>query len=111
MIRKLIIIILIFGAGQLFAQAPKFSNEFMSIGVGARALGMSNSHVTTVDDVTAGYWNPAGLIKIKKDFQVGLMHAEYFAGIAKYDYGAFAAKIDDKSAFGFSIIRFGKSVV
>lgn len=107
MIRKLIIIILIFGAGQLFAQAPKFSNEFMSIGVGARALGMSNSHVTTVDDVTAGYWNPAGLIKIKKDFQVGLMHAEYFAGIAKYDYGAFAAKIDDKSAFGFSIIRFG----
>jgi len=87
--------------------APKFSNEFLSIGVGARALGMSNSHVSSVNDVTAGYWNPAGLTKINQDFQVDLMHAEYFAGIAKYDYGAFAAKIDSISTFGFSLIRFG----
>lgn len=35
------------------------------------------------------------------------MHAEYFAGIAKYDYGGFAANIDSASAFGFSIVRFG----
>jgi hypothetical protein len=88
-------------------EARKYSNEFLAIGVGARALGMSNAYVTTVNDVTSGYWNPAGLTQIKKDFQVGLMHAEYFAGIAKYDYGAFAAKIDSASAFGFSVVRFG----
>jgi hypothetical protein len=34
------------------------------------------------------------------------MHAEYFAGIAKYDYGAFTSKIDKGGALGFSIIRF-----
>jgi hypothetical protein len=35
------------------------------------------------------------------------MHAEYFEGIAKYDYAAFAMPLDDKSALGISIIRFG----
>ena len=39
----------------------KYSNEFLSIGVGARAQGMGNAFIASVDDVTAGYWNPAGL--------------------------------------------------
>lgn len=92
----------------VFSQlARKYSNEFLSIGVGARALGMSNSIAGSVDDVTAGYWNPAGLTSVKPDMQVGLMHAEYFAGIAKYDYGALAKKIDSNSVFAISIIRFG----
>jgi hypothetical protein len=105
---RIVAILLILVCGELFSQsAPKFSNEFLSIGVGARALGMSNAYVTSVNDVTSGYWNPAGLTQMSKDFQVSLMHAEYFAGIAKYDYGAFAANIDSSSAFAFSVIRFG----
>jgi len=91
-----------------FSQAPKYSNEFMNIGVGARALGMSNSYITSVNDVTAGYWNPAGLLGIgQRKSQIALMHSEYFAGIAKYDYGAFATRLDSTSALGISIIRFG----
>jgi hypothetical protein len=90
-----------------FAQAPKYSNEFLSIGVGARALGMANSYITTVDDVTAGYWNPAGLANIGNQHQISLMHSEYFAGIAKYDYGAFATRLDSSSVLGVSLIRFG----
>lgn len=107
--KKVLFLIFFLNTLTVFTQtsAPKFSNEFLSIGVGARALGMSNAYVTTVNDVTSGYWNPAGLTQIKKDFQVSLMHAEYFAGIAKYDYGAFAARIDTSSTFAFSIIRFG----
>lgn len=106
--KNILVIVFILTGLNLFSQsAPKFSNEFLSIGVGARALGMSNAYVTTVNDVTSGYWNPAGLTQITRDFQVSLMHAEYFAGIAKYDYGAFAANIDSASAFGVSIIRFG----
>jgi len=85
----------------------KYSNEFLKIGVGARALGMSNAFVATADDVTAGYWNPAGLANMKSDFQFSLMHSEYFAGIAAYDYAAFATKIDSASTIGFSFIRFG----
>lgn len=90
----------------VFSQAPKYSNEFLAIGVGARSLGMSNASVAGVNDVTSGYWNPAGLMGIQSNLQVGLMHAEYFASIAKYDYGAVGGKIDSVSAFGFSVIRF-----
>lgn len=86
---------------------PKYSNEFLSIGVGARALAMSNAYLATCDDVTGGYWNPASLLSVKSDMQVGLMHASYFANIAKYDYGGIVKKIDAQSAAGLSIIRFG----
>lgn len=86
---------------------PKYSNEFLSIGVSASALGKSNSVVAGVNDVTAGYWNPAGLTDIKDWLQIGAMHAEYFAGIAKYDYIGIGKKLDDKSAAGFTFIRFG----
>ena len=92
------------GQGDL---APKYSNEFLSIGVGAAALGQSNSVVAGVNDVTAGYWNPAGLTGVTDFMQIGAMHAEYFAGIANYDYIGIAKPIDDMSTAGFSFIRLG----
>lgn len=87
--------------------APKYSNEFLSIGVGAEALGMSNAVVAGVDDVTAGYWNPAGLVYLDNKMEASFMHSEYFAGIAKYDYLGWAMKIDSQSTLGISAIRFG----
>jgi hypothetical protein len=84
----------------------KYSNEFLNIGVDAAALGMSNAVVAHTGDVNSGYWNPAGLIKLE-DKQFALMHANYFANIAQYNYAGFAMPIDDRSAIGASIIRFG----
>jgi hypothetical protein len=78
----------------------------MNIGVDAAALGMSNAVTASSNDVNSGYWNPAGLIGLE-DKQVSLMHASYFANIAQYDYAAFATPIDDRSAWGISMIRFG----
>jgi len=60
-----------------------------------------------VNDVTSGYWNPAGLLGVKGDLQVGVMHSEYFAGIAKYDYIGLAKPIDSMSTIGFTFVRFG----
>lgn len=85
----------------------KYSNEFLNIGVGARALGMGNTNVVSAEGVDAGYWNPAGLLQQKNDIEVGLMHAEYFAGIAKYDYIGVSKRIDSNSVAGISVLRFG----
>jgi hypothetical protein len=87
--------------------APKYSNEFLSLGVGAEAFGMGNAVVAGTDNVNSIYWNPAGLTNCNKWLEVSFMHSEYFAGIAKYDFLGFSHAIDEKSAFGFAAIRFG----
>jgi hypothetical protein len=78
----------------------------MNIGVDAAALGMANAMTASTSDVNSGYWNPAGLVHLE-DHQLSLMHANYFANIAQYDYIAYANTIDDDSAWGISLIRFG----
>ena len=65
------------------AQFRKYSNEFLNIGAGARGLGMGSAQVASVQDGTAGYWNPAGLVNVQDNIQVNLMHSEYFDGIGK----------------------------
>lgn len=85
----------------------KYSNEFLKIGVGARASAMGNAMVAGVDDVTSGYWNPAGLNEAPDSPELALMHSEYFAGIAKYDYIGFTMPIGGDRRFGASIIRLG----
>ncbi len=105
--KKLIVFSVLLISSFSFGQAVRnYSNEFLNIGVDAAALGMSKSVVATSSNVNSTYWNPAGLVHIK-DYEGSLMHASYFAGIANYDFAAFAMPIDGKSALGFSIIRFG----
>ncbi len=89
------------------AQALKYSNEFLAIGVGGRAMGMGGSVIASTDDVTASYWNPAGLLGIEDEIQIAAMHNEQFAGITKHDYGAIAFRLNDKSKVALSMIRLG----
>lgn len=105
--RRILIPVLILFTHIAYSQTAKYSNEFLSIGVGARSLSMSNAMVANTNDVTSGYWNPAGLTSLQTDFDAGLMHAEYFAGIAKYDYLGGAMQLDTNSYLGATIIRFG----
>jgi hypothetical protein len=89
------------------AQFRKYSNEFLNIGAGARGLAMGGSQVASAKDGTAGYWNPAGLADVRDNPVLHLMHAEYFAGIGKYDYAAVALPTGDgKRTLGFSFLRF-----
>ena len=105
--KKIVVVILLLTPILSFAQLRKYSNEFLNIGAGARGLGMGGAQVASAKDATAGYWNPAGLTGIKEYPNVGLMHAEYFSGIAKYDYLSAAMPIqNNKRALGFSILRF-----
>lgn len=99
----------IFSIVHINAQAPKFVNEFLNIGVGADAHGMFGSVAATVDDVTAGYWNPAGLTKIEDPLQISAMHASWFGGIANYDYFGAAKVMNErnKTVGAVSVIRMG----
>lgn len=70
-------------------QVGKYAGEFMAIGVGGRALGMGGAYVALASDVTAGYWNPAGLARITYP-EISLMHDEQFGSLVNYDYAAVA---------------------
>ena len=85
----------------------KYSNEFLNIGVGVRSAGMGNAVVASTKDVTAGYWNPASLLQLENNIELGYQHSELFAGVANYDFGGMGFKIDDVSSAGFSFIRSG----
>ena len=90
-----------------FAQFTQYSNEFLNIGAGARGMSMGNAQVASVDDGTAGYWNPAALANVRQLPQVSLMHAEYFAGVGKYDFGNLVLPLkDNKRTLGITLLRF-----
>ncbi len=89
------------------AQSRIYVNEYLNIGVGARALAMGGAQAASSADAYSAYWNPAGLINMQNHAELGAMHAEYFAGIFKYNYGALGLKLKDKKrAVGVSYMRF-----
>lgn len=73
---------------------------FLKIGIGAKAMGMGESHVAATDDLYASYWNPAGLARIQKP-QLALMHNEWFAGI-NHQFIGFALPVGDIGTVGAS---------
>jgi hypothetical protein len=107
--RKLFLTALIISG--VFSEAQivrKYSNEFLSIGAGARGLAMGGAVISNQNDVYSPMWNPAGLIGVDRDWQGAAMHAEYFESIAKYDYIAYAKPLDGSGGvFAISIVRLG----
>lgn len=84
----------------------KYAGEFISLGVGGRALAMGGAFVALANDVTAGYWNPAGLSRIAYP-QFILMHDEQFGSLVNHDYGAVAIPFGPQTSLGLSVIRVG----
>jgi hypothetical protein len=84
----------------------KYAGEFMALGVGGRALGMGGAFVAVANDVTSGYYNPAGLANLNYP-QLALMHSEQFGNLVNYDYGAVAIPFEEDMSFGLSVMRLG----
>lgn len=90
------------------ARATRYAGEFLSIGVGPRALAMGGAFTGVADDVTAGYWNPAGLARLPNRM-AAVMHSEQLGGLA-YDYLSYAhprGAEGRRAGFGVSLIRLG----
>ncbi len=84
----------------------KYAGEWLSLGVGGRALGMGGAQVAVANDVTSGYWNPAGLAHINYP-QISLMHEEHFGNLVNYNYAAVGIPFGEDMSFALSAIRVG----
>ncbi len=84
----------------------KYAGEFMAIGVGGRALGLGSAQVALASDASAGYWNPAALVRIDYP-EFMLMHDERFASLINYDYASVAIPYGNNETFGVSVMRLG----
>lgn len=84
----------------------KYAGEFMSIGVGGRALGLGGAHVALANDATAGYWNPGALARINYP-EVIVMHDERFGNLINYDFASVAIPYSTDVSLGLSILRLG----
>jgi len=107
MLKKIVFISLSFlvSLTSLNAQTfGKYAGEFMAIGIGGRPLGMGGAFTGIADDVTSGYYNPAGLANINYP-QLSLMHSEQFGNLVNYDYGAVAIPFQEDMSFGLSVMR------
>ncbi len=99
----------------LFAQnstttttAPNYNNVgasgslFEKIGVGARAAGMGGAFSALADDISALYWNPAGIAHLK-GINTSATYTAYFAGINHNFIGA-VLPVSERYRFGVSLI-------
>ncbi len=62
------------------------SAQFLKLGVGARAISLGGTFVAEASDLSALYWNPAGLARMNGS-AVQLSHTQYLADI-DYNYAA-----------------------
>ena len=74
--------------------------QFLKLGVGARGVGMGESFVAVANDVSALYWNPAGLVQFS-DNQALASHTEYVVDI-KHDFFGIVYHLGDQDAVGAS---------
>ena len=104
---KLIIIFIMINSTILAGDwtSAKYAGSFMETGIGARPLGMGSAFVAVAGDVTAIYWNPAGLIEMNT-FQFHGMHSERFAGVVNWDFAGIGIPLKN-FAVGFGFFRLG----
>jgi hypothetical protein len=70
-------------------QDRKFVNEFLNLGVGANAQGMMGAVSASGMTSTGRLLEPGRIAECRCALPVAAMHAEWFAGIAQYDYLSF----------------------
>lgn len=73
---------------QIHPKAGTTSAAFLKYGIGSRAVALGNTFVGLADDMTALYWNPAGLAMLT-DSELSVTHNESFENI-RHDFAGYA---------------------
>lgn len=79
--------------------------QFLKIGAGVRAVGMGGAFVAVANDVTALYWNPAGIATISGGGETTFNHAEWLAETS-YDFAGVTLNAGNFGTLGLSVISF-----
>ncbi len=86
---------------------PAGAGAFDSLAIGARANGMGGAFTAVADDPSAVYWNPAGLMNLRRP-SVLLSHFDVQSlGLLSYDQLAFAQPFVYKNAVAVAWTRLG----
>ncbi len=78
------------------------SLQFMKIGVGARGTAMGEAMVAVANDVSALFWNPAGLV-LSGQNEIMIAHAEWLVEL-KHDFVGATYNLSDADVVGLSLI-------
>lgn len=84
----------------------KYAGEFMATGIGGRALAMGGAYAAVTRDVTAAYWNPAGLMNLEYP-EIGLMHEQRYGGLLSFNYGGVAWPFGPRYTLALTVTRMG----
>lgn len=76
--------------------------QFLKLGVGARPIALGGSFVAQANDLSALYWNPAGLANLG-GASVQLAHTEYLADVS-YNFAAFGTTLGGAGTLAASIL-------
>ena len=106
MIKKIFVLLFVISAISFSQGFVKYGNEFLTIGVGGRQLGMGTAGLSINCDVASAYWNPAGLAGLK-EAEFMLQHDERYGELVNFDYAAFAMPFFDDYVHALSVIRLG----
>ena len=75
--------------------------QFLKIGVGSRASALGDAFVAVANDVSALYWNPAGLVQFDND-QIMFSHNIWVVDI-NHDFLGAVYHLDATNAFGIAL--------
>jgi len=75
--------------------------QFLKIGVGSRASAMGDAFVAVANDVSALYWNPAGLSQFTEN-QIIFSHNEWVVDV-NHDFIGGVYHLDDANTFGVAV--------
>ncbi len=88
--------------GSTITRVGTTAAQFLKLGVGARAIAMGGAFVAESSDLSALYWNPAGLAR-QPGSHVQLNKTEYLAEV-NYNMAAFGTGLGAAGSMGLSIL-------
>jgi hypothetical protein len=91
-----------------FNKSGRTAFQFVKIGIGARQAAMGEASIATVRDVSAAYWNPAGVMGIE-NYEASFSYTQWLADM-NYVGAAIGTRVEGIGTFAltFASLNYGQ---